>query len=82
MCSNMCMLSVKDDAYDRQICALVTEMVQSILKPDREIETAVKLFLKAQPYHYGRNARHMVGLQPLFICSLSVPREISFLYEY
>lgn len=57
-------------------------MVQSILKLDREIKTAVKLFLKMQPYHYGRNARHMVGLQPLFIHSLSVPREISFIYEY
>lgn len=82
LCSNVCMLSVKDDAYNRRIGALVTKMVQSILKPDREIETAVKLFLKMQPYHYGRNARHMVGLQPLFIHSLSVLREISSLYEF
>lgn len=73
---------VKEVAYNRQIGALMTEMEQRILKPDRETATAVKLFLKMHPYHYGRNARHMVGLQPLFIHSPSAPREISFIYEY
>lgn len=78
----LCVPCVKEVAYNRQIGALMTEMEQSILKPDRETATAVKLFLKIHPYYYGRNARHMVGLQPLFIHSPSVPGEISFIYEY
>lgn len=76
------MLCVKEVAFNRQIGALMTEMEQSILKPERETVTAVQLFLKMHPYSYGRNARHMVGLQPLFIHDPSVPGEISFIYEY
>lgn len=79
---SLCVLCVKEVAYNRQIGALMTEMEQSILKPDRETATAVKLFLKMHPYYYGRNVRHMVGLQPLFIRDSSVPGEISFIYEY
>lgn len=76
------MVSVKEVAFNRQIGALMTEMEHSILKPDRETVTAVQLFLKMHPYYYGRNARHMVRLQPLFIHDPSVPQEISFIYEY
>lgn len=72
---SLCVLCVKEVAYSRQIGALVAEMEQSILKSDRETATAVKLFLKTHPYYYGRNARHMVGLQPLFIHNPLVPGE-------
>lgn len=76
------MVYVKKVAFNRQIGALMTEMEHSILKPDRETLTAVQLFLKMHPYYYGRNARHMVRLQPLFIYDPSVPGEISVIYEY
>lgn len=65
-----------------KIGALMAETEQKILKPDREAATAVKLFLKMHPYYYGRNARHMVGLQPLFIHNPSDPGETFFIYEY
>jgi len=82
VCGSLYMLCVKQVTYNRQIVALMTKMEQSIVKPDSLTAVAVSLFLKMHPYYCGRNARHMVGLQQLFIHSPSVPREISFIYEY